>query len=226
MGSGHGRIAAILGGPPVTWVMTGDSITQAHNTTDGRRGYAELFAEHLRGHMRMERVRDAVVNTGVSGSTVAQALPEFHWRISRFSPDVVSIAFGMNDCADGPDAVGHFAFHLHQLVSRSLDTGAAVILHTPYPVGPGDDGDHGALPAYAEAIRKLGDDQRVPVVDHFTCWSAQPQRTTWYLDPWHANARGHVEMARLFVRTFDAGGDVGWLDDLAATLDRRTAASS
>src|SRR5664280_304490 len=62
------RVTALLSGPPATWLMTGDSITQAQNCSDGRRGYADLFAEHVRGDLRLGRVRDAVLNTGVSGS--------------------------------------------------------------------------------------------------------------------------------------------------------------
>lgn len=209
-----------MGGPPITWLMTGDSITQAQNCTDGRRGYADLFAEHLRaGDGRLERVRDAVVNTGVAGSTIVDALAEFHWRVARFAPDVVSVLFGMNDCAEGPDGVGHFAFHLHQFVNRALDLGAAVIVHTPYPLGPDGDDEHRALPAYAQAIRDLAQGQGVALVDHFAHWSATGPHPFWYLDPWHANARGHVEMARLFVETFTGDKNVGWLDELAEELE-------
>lgn len=216
---GAARVRALLEGPPLTWLMIGDSITQAHNCTDGRRGYADLFAEHLRGRLLPDRSRDAIVNTGVSGSTVVDCLSEFHWRVGRFSPDVVSILFGANDAGAGIGEVGHFGFDLDQLVRRSLDLGAAVILHTPYPVAPYGDREYAmSLAAYAEAVRRVGTQQGLLVVDHFAHWQSRPESARWYLDDIHANPRGHAEMARVMFDTLGRAADIQWLDELAATL--------
>ena len=101
------RLREVLAGPPVTWLFLGDSITQAVLHTRGGRGFVEHFTERVRGELG--RRGDAVINSGVSGSTAESALPEFHWRLGRFAPDVVFVMFGTNDAADGSTACARTA---------------------------------------------------------------------------------------------------------------------
>jgi lysophospholipase L1-like esterase len=192
------RLAEILAGPPLTWVFAGDSITQGVSHTQGRRGYVEHFAERLRGELG--RLRDAVINSGVSGSTVADLLPEFHWRIGRFAPDVVVAMFGTNDAlVQGEGGVRAFRYDLGQLVERSRDLGATVILQTPPPVGDGDERDPGAVAAYANEVRAVARELGVPLVDHATIWAgagaAGSAPAGWLDDTVHPNARGQHELA-------------------------------
>jgi len=91
---------------PMTWVITGDSITQGALHTFGWKSYPELFAERVRWELR--RVRDIVINTGISGDTSGGILKETEWRIFRFHPHVTSLMFGTNDCVAG--ATGRDAF--------------------------------------------------------------------------------------------------------------------
>ena len=55
----------LAGKDPVMWVITGDSITHGALHTLGWRSYPEHFAERVRWELR--RVRDIVINTGISG---------------------------------------------------------------------------------------------------------------------------------------------------------------
>ena len=107
------RLREILAGPPVTWVFLGDSITQGVAHTHGHRGYVEHFAERVRGELG--RRGDAVINSGVSGATTEDLLPEFHWRAGRFAPDVVFVMFGTNDILAGEDGVRGFRYRLDQI---------------------------------------------------------------------------------------------------------------
>jgi lysophospholipase L1-like esterase len=192
------RLAEILAGPPLTWVFAGDSITQGVSHTRGHRGFVEHFAERLRGELG--RVRDAVINSGVAGSTVADLLPEFHWRIGRFAPDVVVAMFGTNDAlVENEGGVRAFRYDLGQLVERSRDLGATVILQTPPPVGAGDERDPVTVAAYADEVRSVARELGVPLVDHQAIWaaagSAGQAPTAWLDDTVHPNARGHHELA-------------------------------
>lgn len=208
------RLRQILSGPPVTWLFLGDDITQAALHTRGRRGFVEHFAERVRGELG--RVGDAVINTGVSGSTAEDALPEFHWRVGRFAPDVVFAMFGTNDAADGLDAVRSFRYALDQLVQRSRDIGATVVLQTPPPVTGDDSRDPEVLVRYAAEVRDLARDLGVVLVDHHTRWS-EACDDGWFDDPCHPGAVGHVELARTL---FEA---VGVADESSATYTLRLA---
>ena len=193
------RLKEILTGPPVTWVFLGDSVTQGVTHTHGWRSYVEHFAERVRGELG--RRGDAVVNSGVSGTTTEDLLPEFHWRAGRFAPDVVFVMFGTNDILAGENGVRGFRYRLDQIVQRSRDVGATVVLQAPPPVLA--DGDRGPelIGLYGQAVRQVGSDLGVLVVDHAAHWTAAAQDGQvvpdgWLDDTFHPNARGHHELAR------------------------------
>ena len=86
------------------WVFTGDSITHGALHTKGWRSYPEHFAERVRWELK--RMRDIVVNTGVSGDRAQGLLPDLDWRVLHLKPDVVSVMLGVNDSAYGPVGAG------------------------------------------------------------------------------------------------------------------------
>ena len=190
------RLREVLAGPPVTWVFLGDSITQGVTHTHGHRGYVEHFAERVRGEL--DRRGDAVVNSGVSGATTEDLLAEFHWRAGRFAPDVVFVMFGTNDMVAGVDGVRGFRFRLDQIVQRSRDVGATVVLQTPPPVATAGDRTPELAAAYAAAVRDVGADLGVLVVDHAAAWQAAGDGDKapegWLDDAVHPGARGHHEL--------------------------------
>src|SRR6266511_979426 len=99
-GTGLAGIKQFLAGKKaLTWVFTGDSITHGALHTLGWRSYPEHFAERVRWELR--RMRDVVINTGISGDRTGGLLADLDWRVLRFKPDVVSVMFGMNDCSLG-----------------------------------------------------------------------------------------------------------------------------
>ncbi len=199
------RLREVLAGPPVTWVFLGDSITQGVSHTHGRRGYVEHFAERVRGEL--DRRGDAVVNSGVSGASTEDLLPEFHWRAGRFAPDVVFVMFGTNDMVGGADGVRAFRFRLDQIVQRSRDIGATVVLQTPPPVRPEGERTPELAAAYAAAVREVGADLGALVVDHAAAWQAAAGDGAvpdgWLDDAFHPGARGHHELARTLLTALD-----------------------
>src|SRR6185369_10691115 len=58
----------LAGKAALTWVFTGDSITHGALHTLGWRSYPEHFAERVRWELK--RMRDVVINTGISGDTI------------------------------------------------------------------------------------------------------------------------------------------------------------
>lgn len=200
------RLREILSGPPVTWAFLGDSITQGVTHTHGYRCYVEHFAERVRGELG--RRGDTVVNSGVSGATTEVLLPEFHWRAGRFAPDVVFVMFGTNDILAGEDGVRGFRFRIDQIVQRSRDVGATVVLQTPPPVLEEGGRNPRLISLYAEAVREVARDLGVLVVDHAGAWHDAAAAAGddvapagWLDDAFHPGARGHHQMTLTLLST-------------------------
>ena len=117
---------------PVTWVFTGDSITQGAFHTMGWRSYVEHFAERVR--FELKRSRDIVINTGISGNRMTGLVPDAEWRVHRFQPQVVSLMMGMNDCVAGPGGRETYRTELTKFYAMVNERKSLLLLHTPNPI--------------------------------------------------------------------------------------------
>jgi acyl-CoA thioesterase-1 len=193
---------------PNIWLFTGDSITHGAKHTHGSRSYPEIFAERIRWELK--RVRDMVVNTGISGNATSNILNDFDWRVTQFKPAVVSLMIGTNDCARKEITPTVFEQNLITIVGKIRDLGAFPILHTPNPILIQKAPERKTLSDYIPVIRRVSEAKNVLLVDNYSHW----QNTTdvdvnreWLNDPLHPGARGHQEIARLLFKTlniFDA----------------------
>jgi len=187
---------------PLTWVITGDSITQGAKWLGPERAYPELIQERIRWELK--RKRDIVINSGLSGEKSAGLLADFEWRVLRFRPDVVAIMIGMNDAVAGPAGRERFAADLREMIGRVRAAGAVPILQRTNPVGPSDPGaqTRDDLPAYNALIADVARATGTLLVDHWRHWldAAPEERRRWLADPIHPNAAGHRQLAREFFR--------------------------
>ena len=201
------RIADLLGSDrALTWVFTGDSITQGIRHTWG----ARAWVEHVHERVRWEhgRWQDAIVNTGVAGWGAPDVLGAFDVLVARFQPEVVSIALGMNDAMGGRQGLASFASAMSQLVRRSEALGAVVVLHTPNTVGWEAGNVSDLVAAYAQVVRDVAADFDLQVVDHQARWSARfdgGPPAGWLDDGVHPNAEGHRQLAAAFFDTVGLG---------------------
>ena len=198
---------------PMTWVFTGDSITHGAVHTKGWRCFAEIFAEKVR--TEMNRRRDLVINTGISGDTTAGFMPDLEWRLTRFKPDVAFVMFGMNDCVKGPDLATYEA-NLRSIVAAVRREGGIPVLMRVNPAIPGSPREKvvAKLAGYMEAVDRVAKAEKVLVVDHFGDWNKKPGDIRRMMnDDIHPNALGHQEMAlRIFATLgFPPGGFTGKL---------------
>lgn len=191
------RLAAGLAAPdPLTWVLTGDSITQGVYHTYGARSWAEHLHERVRSELG--RARDIIINTGVAGWTAPQVLDDFQHLVARFAPDVVSIALGMNDSLAGDQGLPFFIRGLDELTVRSFALDAVVVLHTPNAIAQGAWNTPESVAAYAAAVRDIAAQRGALLVDHHADWIArygQGDPRPWLDEPVHPNAAGHRAMA-------------------------------
>jgi acyl-CoA thioesterase I len=191
---------------PLKWVFTGDSITAGVEHTHGYRSYPEVFSERVRWEMK--RSRDQIINTGISGNTTRNIIEDFDWRIKQFSPAVVSLMIGTNDCAKGRNInLQLFNKNLDYLVNGIRASGAIPILHTPNLIIKDKAPERSDLYQYAEVIKRIAEDKKIILVDNWKYWKQAISQTSqarvfkeWLNDPLHPNGAGHLEIARLMFR--------------------------
>ena len=88
--------ANLESGCNVTIVAFGDSITAGYCV---RRGFPSFWKESL-GKKYPEAVVE-MINAGNSGDTSMDGLARLDWSVLSYEPDLVTINFGINDCALG-----------------------------------------------------------------------------------------------------------------------------
>lgn len=200
------RAAALLKQKePVKWLFVGNRITARVGHTHGYRSFPEIFAERIR--MRLQRKRDIVINTGVSGNTSQDILDDFDWRITQFKPAVLSLMIGTNDCAKKEMNTEIFEQNLNSLISKIRITGAVVILQTPNTIIVEKASERANLFDYVSVIQNLAKREKQILVDNWTYWRRTLQinpeadvNKNWMNDPLHPNGKGHSQIAHLMLR--------------------------
>jgi acyl-CoA thioesterase-1 len=152
---------------PLTWVITGDSITQGAKWVSQERSYPEIIQGRIR--WEMNRRRDLSINSGISGERVAGLHANFEWRLLRFRPDIVSIMIGMNDAEAGPAGRAAFEAGLRAMVEQVRAVGAIPLLHRTNPIDTEnpDSLRREDLPAYNGIISRVTHDTSTILIDHW-----------------------------------------------------------
>ncbi|MFF2653934.1 SGNH/GDSL hydrolase family protein [Streptomyces sp. NPDC058045] len=182
---------------PVTWVFTGDSVTQGARHTNGWRDYTELFAERWR--WELGRGRDTVINTGVSGRRIGDLREDLDHSVLRHRPDVVVLMLGLNDADLGQEGLDEFTDGYASVLRRlTQESDATLVVQTPNQVAVYDEPRRAVLPEYAEAVRDLAARFDAVLVDHYRAWTGtQPDDRTeyWISHGCHPNEYGHRALA-------------------------------
>lgn len=195
------RLADALRGPePLNWVITGDSITHGLAHTQGGRSYPEHLHELIRGEL--ERVRDVVINSAISGHRLVQILDDWDRRVSSWHPQVVTLMIGTNDMSTGGVwpviSPAEYAASLHEFVTRVRGLGAIPVLQTPPPVDAANAPERARVEEFADAVRAVAASEDVILVDQLARFTELGGGgIPWGLmnDPFHPNATGHAALA-------------------------------
>jgi acyl-CoA thioesterase I len=198
---------------PLTVVAFGDSTT-------ARRESIHVFAELLEGQTGPGGRSIHVINAGVPGNTIRQARERFLTDVVAKHPDFVTILFGINDSAvdvfDGATEprvpLRDYEANLRWMISELQSREIRLILLTPNPVSwtdqlrklysvapyrPADpDGWNVLLKDYAEAVRRVGQSEHVPVIDTYRLFESVisapgHSRNELTIDGMHPNNVGH-----------------------------------
>lgn len=186
---------------PLTWVLTGDSITHGLVHTSGERNYVDHLHELIRGDMA--RVQDVLINTAISGWRIVLLLKDFDRRVATWRPDVVTLMIGTNDCSDqGAFPVVtpvQFGASVGEFVRRVREIGAIPVLQTQPTIDVAKAPERARIAEFAQAIRDVAVRDGVILVDQFARFTelgGDSLAAGLLNDPFHPGAAGHAVLAR------------------------------
>lgn len=176
----------------------GDSNTNNTHFTDGGKQWPELLHADLKEAYGTQKL--LLLNAGVSGDTVRDALARFETDVARFRPDFVILCLGSNDANKLSDE--EFAAGYNLLVDKLLALGCALLLKTPTPVWERSNGlnriwpEDAKLQRRVEQTRQIARERGLPLLDTYALWQADEAAGTLNLadlmkDEVHTNAKGH-----------------------------------
>ncbi|NIA19998.1 MAG: hypothetical protein GWP07_06185 [Xanthomonadaceae bacterium] len=177
----------------VSIVCFGDSITNGFGV---RRPWRLVMQRLLRE--RYPGISFKVLNAGVDGDTLFGGFRRLRRDVLRYTPDLITVAFGLNDLYMGVP-LPEFRQNLNEMVAKIKHIHCHPILLTTIRPAVSAQLLGGETPeSYNEIIRKTAKQQQVPVLD---VWGAWPELS----DPWryflsdgvHPNEDGHAFLGKL-----------------------------
>lgn len=187
-------------GADVTIVAFGDSITAGYAV---RRGFPSFWRQML-----LERYPEAhieMINSGISGDTSLDGLSRLDWAVLSYEPDLVTINFGINDCALGL-GLEEFENNFVEMIKiiRSGPGSEVLLLSSePLETPPYDR----MVLDYYQAIKRVAIEMEVGFVDIFGAWmksvvAGTPLGSLIIPGLDHPNESGYRIMAEELMRLF------------------------
>lgn len=194
----------------LTIVIIGDSTVCDYPAEHACRGWGQFIAEHFKDSVR-------VANHAASGRSTKSFIAEGRWkRALGEKPDFVLIQFGHNDShakgrPEATDAAGDYRDFLRRYVDESRAANATPIFVTPmYRRTFNADGKlTDILQPYADAMKTVAAEKKVPVIDLHTSSGALfqklgkehcPELANAPADFTHFNENGARAMADLVMK--------------------------
>lgn len=162
-------------GEAVKVAAFGDSITAGGDATAPDLIYWQQWLTALR--KRYPKATITGVNSATGGDTTVQGLARLEQKVLAEKPDLVLVAFGMNDQNIGSVPLDRFEANLHELVDRiKQSTSAEIILLSSCLPNPNWHYTSGRMPDYGKTTRKVAVDRGCAFADVLTNWKAVVDR--------------------------------------------------
>ena len=182
----------------VTLAFLGDSVTQGcfecymidENNLETVFDYPSAYSTRLKQMLNLlyPKVQINVINSGISGDNAPHGASRLDKDVLRHDPDLVVVAFALNDSTRGDEGIEDYANALKDIFKRVRDHGAECIFLTPNMMDI-DTSCHlksdlfiklsrqfadiqlgGTLTAYVERAKRVAEECGVPVCDVYSQW--------------------------------------------------------
>jgi acyl-CoA thioesterase I len=162
--------AKLVAGGPFKVIGYGDSITAGGEASSVDLQYGPRWvAESLR--KRFPKAEITYENGATGGDATPQGLARLEEKVLTRKPDLVLVAFGMNDHNVGSTPLPAFEQNLKAIVTRIRErTGADVIFLSTFPPHP--DWHYGShqMEKYADATKRAAAELQAPYADVYGVW--------------------------------------------------------
>jgi acyl-CoA thioesterase-1 len=159
------------GGQKLTLVAFGDSITAGGETTRPELIYWQRWANSLQ--KKYPRAEIEAINGATGGDTTVNGLARLDDKVIKQKPDLVLIAFGMNDHNIPGFGVplDAFAQNLRTMIDRiRQNTDAEIILVSAFPPNPKWHFGSLRMEQYAQATEQVAREKNCAYADVFRNW--------------------------------------------------------
>jgi lysophospholipase L1-like esterase len=198
-------------------VALGDSNTCNTAFTAGGKQWPELLHSELRDRYGTQEI--TLVNAGVSGDAVTEALKRLERDVLRYRPDLTMVCLGSNDAGRLSDE--QFRAGLEEIIERVQAAGSLVVVRTPSPIVEHKPppkhlwGGDATLRAKNAITREVAARRSLPLIDTYEQFWARERAGALdsgalYCDEVHLNAEGHRLMARGMAPAFGLDGAFAW----------------
>jgi lysophospholipase L1-like esterase len=159
-------------GKPVKLIAFGDSITAGGEASALELQYPSRYAQHLRDLYPHSQI--TLENAATGGDNTVQGLARLDEKVLARQPDLVLVAFGMNDHnlpGVGGVAVSEFKDNVKQIVKRIRErTEAEVIVLSAFPPHPDWHFGSHKMEQFARAAEEASNECDVAYADVFGVW--------------------------------------------------------
>lgn len=170
-----------------TVVAFGDSIVEGYQQPEG---WPEILGRDLAGRYSGTRV----LNAGVSGNTAGDGLRRIQKDVLAHQPDLVLIAFGLNDMKNGV-SLSQFERDLSAIILEISAIGAQPVLLTTTRLQQGASMLARLNPApFNDSIKTLAEDRGVPLIDVNDEFKGL-NNPKYLMDAAHPNGEGYRALA-------------------------------
>jgi acyl-CoA thioesterase-1 len=166
-----GTLHKLKAGQSLKMVAFGDSITAGGEASRPELIFWQRWAGDLQQKHPTARV--TAVNGATGGDTTVQGLQRLDAKVLKENPDLVLIAFGMNDHNVGSVPLPQFEKNLKEMIDRiRKGTGAEVILLSTFPPNPKWKFGSHHMADYAAATERVAKETESAYADVFNNWQA------------------------------------------------------
>ena len=188
---------------PRTIVFFGDSITYGYGVDREKESFyariSKIMESGLYGDIK-------TINAGASGDDTSEALKRVKTDVSVYNPDIVVIAFGLNDCQNNSMTPQKFRENILSMVA-AMPAKTRIVLATSNTFLEGGrslwKNLNDSFEKYMKELRNLARDNGYPIIYVNTAWGNhirqdERHKESLYTDPTHPSAKGH----RLIYETY------------------------
>ncbi|MEP6662143.1 MAG: SGNH/GDSL hydrolase family protein [Verrucomicrobiota bacterium] len=163
--------AKLQGGEHLKIIAFGDSITAGGEATGPKLIFWQRWADALQE--KYPRAKIDAVNGATGGDRTVEGLARLPEKVLSQHPDLVLIAFGMNDHNIGGTPLEVFTNNLAMMVDRiRKETGAEIILLSTFPPNPKWHYGSHRMEAYALAMALIAREKQCAYADIYHNWIA------------------------------------------------------